>query len=562
MQVTPRHLRFLLLVVFGCAALIAHTGSLSRQIVYAEDDAKTPVLTISALKERFVTDKNSFGLLLEPTRNVTSDSHFFYRTPQGLQVLKKLGVTSLLYVADRNNWRALYDDISGTPQPYPSGITPVEGVRIAKAIGAEFVPILNVTVQCKHVAGTEYVSANLKCQHAKAKSSAKLVKLLKKETAKQGVMFKHVIMGLEPYAGCAYWAFPSGVNCTMRKPVGQHRIGLPAEEYVKRIHEWGVAIHKVMPSLLIGAHLQSNTYYCIKSCSREWDQVVLQDAAPDIDFVIGHDYFRITDLTVPGPGQAQKYSYYQNQVEQNLQKLERTGMPVQLRKEIEMWAPGNKKKMPLWYSEFNAAYPDELFSHDAGEIRRTMYAGLSVGELYLDLLSPPVIKNKASAGASRAILHHLFAETSFIAAYQPHQATNQTMIYTPSYHILTALKAFAGKEWLAVTAQNVPKNATKRPSIIGYAARAGKKLTIALFNHEQTAAQTVDINLTDLRAKKVQVTQIGDTASSLSSQNNLATPNLIVPHTTKLDKSQIKQSGLAKVPLAPHSLTILQVKLK
>lgn len=561
MQAITQKLRFILLAVYGCTALIVHTGSLSRQTVYAEDDAKTPLLTISALKQRFVTDKNAFGLLLEPTRNVTPDAQFFYRTPEGLQALKKLGVTALLYVADRNNWRALYDDISGAPQPYPSGITPVEGVRIAKAIGAEFVPILNVTVQCKHVPGTPYISANLKCKHAKAKTSVKLVKLLKKETAKQGVLFKHVIMGLEPYAGCAYWAFRTGVNCTMRKPVGQHRIGLPAEEYVKRIHEWSVAIHKVMPSLLVGAHLQSNTYYCIKSCSREWDHVILQDAAADLDFVIGHDYFRITDLTVPGPGFAQKYSYYQNQLEQNIQKLERTSMPVQLRKEIEMWAPGSKKKMPLWYSEFNAAYPDSIFSHDAGEIRRTMYAGLSVGELYLDLLSP-VGKKQLSAGASRAVLHHLFADTSFIAAYQPYQAVHQTMIYTPSYHILTALKAFAGKEWLGVTAQNVPKNPTKRASIVSYAARKGKKLTIALFNHEQTAARSVDINLTNLRAKKVQVTQIGDTASSLSTQNNLATPNLIGPHASKLPKSRIKQWGLDNISLAPHSLTILQVKLK
>ena len=557
------YFRVMLLVCLTLVALVA-TGStrLFSRAYAQESEAAGPLFTISALSSNFQTDPNAFGLLLEPTRHVTADSQYFYRTPEGLAKLKQLGLKTIFYVADRNNWRALYDDISGWPQPYPDGIYPAEAVAIAKAVGAEIVPMLNVTVQCEHIEGMPYTSENMTCKHAKPKDSVALVKLLKKEAAKNKVTFKRVIMALEPYAGCAYWSSPRGVNCTVGNPQGQHRIGLPAEEYAKRINTWAKAIHKYDASIEIGAHLQTNTYYCQTGCNRSWSQVVLQDAGSNIDFVLVHQYFRLSDLTVPLPTLAQTYSYYANQRDQNVTKVGKTGMPSQMRKEIEKWAPADKKNLPMWYPEFNSSYPDALRGAEAANIRSALYTGLSNGELYLDILSPVRAGKRVKAGASRAALHHLFADATFIAAHQPFQAETQSVIFTPSWHILSSLKVFAGKTWLNAKPSAIPTNATGRPSVIGYAARKNKSVVLAFFNHDETTTHTIDVKLKDLTAKSAKVTRVGDTATSLADQNNLANPSLIAPQTTPLPSSQIKGWGLDNIALAPHSLTLIQVTLK
>lgn len=535
-----------------------------EQIVWAQDpEAGTPTFTISSPSKPITNDTRIFGLTLEPIRQVTADSQYFYRSPEGLLALKNLGVTTLLYSTDRNNWRALYDDMDGSPQPYGgAGISPTEAIGIAQAIGAEFVPILNVTIQCEHIANTAYTSANMTCQEAKVGDALDLIKLVKTETQNRGVVFKRVVMGLEPYAGCAYWSAPAGLNCALENPPGQHRTGVPAEEYAKRINSWTPKIKKIDKGIEIGAQLSPNMYYCKTSCSKEWNQVVLQDAGKNIDFVLFHQYFRIPDPGATDTPSAQNYSYYQNQIDINKRKRQVTGMPERMRQDLTKWAPTGKKQMPMWYAEMNASIVDTLDGEDAASVRRALYSGVAVGELYLDMMAPVKVSGTLAAGGTRVFLHHLFTTRTFIAAYQPPSATNQVMIETPGWHILSMLKAFSGQGWQTIQSKNVPVNSPGQPLIRAYATRSGKKVTLAFFNHSAQQTYAIDANLTGMTAKSVAITRIGDQAVSFLSQNNVFTPNAIIPVQSTLPKAQIKSWGLDNVSLPAHSLTLLQVTLK
>jgi alpha-L-arabinofuranosidase len=366
-------------------------------------------------------------------------------------------------------------------------------------------------------------------------------------------------MGLEPYAGCTYWT--KGINCTMTNPPGQHRIGLPAEEYVKVINKWVPKIHKVDKSLEIGAQISPNVFYCQTDCDREWTQTVLQDAGKNIDFVLLHQYFRIpapgaTDLT-----SAQKYSYYQNQTDINVYKRGATGMPSKMRKDLQKWAPAGKAKMPIWYAEMNASGPrdETLDDEQSAQYRRALYSGMALGELYLDMLRPVNVSGAMYPGGTRVFQHHLFAATTFIAAHQPPNSESQVMVKTPGWHVLSMLKPFAKKGWQTVQSKNVPTNGTGRPNIVAYAARSGKKLTLAFFNHENSQTYTIDAKLTNMLAKKATITRLGDQAVSFLSQNNSIAPDAIVPQSSTLDGSQIKSWGLNDITLPPHSVTVLQV---
>jgi alpha-L-arabinofuranosidase len=549
-------------IVVTALCLLAFACGQDSGVQAQEPEAAGPSFTISAPGVTIKTDPRPFGVTVEAIRHVTADSQYFFRSAEGLQALKSLGVTNLLYTVDRNNWRALYDDMNGTPQAYPSAITPAEIVSIAKAIGAELVPIVNVTVQCAHIEGMPYTSENMTCERAKVQDAVDLVKFFKSETKNQGVVFKRVVMGLEPYAGCTYWTKPEGVNCTIDNPPGQHRIGLPAEEYVKVINTWAPKIKKVESSLEIGAQISPNAFYCKTGCNREWTQTVLQDAGKNIDFVLLHQYFRIPNPGAVDTASALKYSYYQTQADINLRKRGKTGMPSAMRKDILKWAPAGKGKMPIWYAEMNASTPlDEWEEADAVAMRQSLYAGLGFGELFLDMLSP-VNASGLNPGGTRAFQHHLFATRTFLGAYEPPTGESQVMVHTPAWQIVSVLKPFSNKAWQTVKPKSIPTNASGRPTIVGFAARSGKKLTLAFFNHDPSQTYTIDAPLTGMTARKATITRVGDQAVSLFSQNNAATPNAIMPTTSTFLKSQIKTWGLDNIALPPHSVTVLQVKVE
>ncbi|HZQ05593.1 MAG TPA: hypothetical protein VFD70_03380, partial [Anaerolineae bacterium] len=482
-------------------------GALETALAAAD---KTPTFTISALSKSIHPDPQPFGIIIEPIRHVTDDSQFFFRTPEGRAALKALGVKTIFYQIDRNNWRAPYDDITAEPLSAPSAITPAEAVGIANALGAEFVPMVNVTLVCEPTKDTPpYSTDKVTCQMATPNDSAAFIRYLERQLS---VPVKHVILGLEPYAGCQYWFNPAGIKCTMTSVPGQHRIGLPADEYVKRIKLWASAIHAVDRNIKIGAHVAPNIWdYCLRlPCARSWTQTVLRDASSSINFVLLHQYFDIPNPVGGNVNAAVRNSYYQLQTDRNKVNQGRTGMPAEMRSQIIKWAP-DKKQLPIWYTEFNASIYGEGSNEAALQTRNSLYGGLALGELYLDLLAPTPGNYP---GASRASLHHLFATNTLLGAHEPPGAPTQTMVFTPGWYILSSLQSFGGKNWLGVKASNVPKNFTGRASIKVYAARKGKQVTLALFNHEATRAFTVDLQLTNMKAKSVNITRVGEMASS------------------------------------------------
>ena len=136
------------------------------------------------------------------------------------------------------------------------------------------------------------------------------------------------------------------------------------------------------------------------------------------------------------------------------------------------------------------------------------------------------------------------------------------MIFTPAWHILSTLQSFSNKEWLQVKGANIPKTPTDNRAVVAYGARKGKKVTIALFNHSTTEVRKVDLRLDGMPIKSAKVVTVGNTASSLLDQNNITTPNLIVPQVPALLNTHIKSWGLKKVTLSPHSVAVIQVKLQ
>jgi hypothetical protein len=188
-------------LLFGLILLALGPGS----VPFAQaEPAVTPSFTISKLADATNLDSEPFGITVEAIRQVTPDAQYFFFISQGLNALKNLGVKALLYTVDRNNWRALYDDMNGSPQVGLAAITPTEIVSIADAIGAELVPILNVTVQCKHIDGTAYTSQNMTCKNAKVKDSVDLVKFFKQEAAHKGVEFKRVVLKHCTFEDCSF----------------------------------------------------------------------------------------------------------------------------------------------------------------------------------------------------------------------------------------------------------------------------------------------------------------------------------------------------------------------
>lgn len=564
--IVPRILCSLRLLTVGVlfAVLLFVSTNEAAQVHGAK--IKVPTFQFTKPATSFPIGSRPFGISVEAIRNTTPDAQFFYRSQAGWDALRSAGVRTVFYSTDRNNWRALYDDITGEPQSYPSAMTPSEAVDFAKHIGAELVPILNVTVVCQRADNSKpYSSANMACKHAKAKDAVALVKFLKKETKKKKVPFSRVVMGLEPYAGCAYWSRPEGVNCTIGNPAGQHRIGLPAEEYAKRVRTWTLAIRKVMPDVKVGIHLRANEKFCKTSCNRFWDDVVLTGAGPYADFAIVHQYFEIPAFLPLTPDQAQSYSYFQNQRDRNRFGQGKSGMPSQIRAEILKWAPANKKGMELWYGEFNAGILADNFTRtrpEAHSVRESLFAGLSGAELYLNLLKPVKVSGSLRAAGSRALFHHLYAEQTFAAAYHPPGGGTTAMIYTPSWHMLTALQAFSGSSWLQTKKSNIPK-IKEQDAVTAYATRSGKRVRIALFSHDPSQTRVIDLNLKKLgKIKKVNVTQIGAASPSFLTRNDLTNPSAITPNHFELPAAQIAPIGIKGFSVPPHSLTVLDVQLK
>lgn len=522
----------------------------------APDTGRTITLDLSKTVGKI--DPAAFGLTLEPIRQDEANPNFFLRSPEGQNQLKALGVNSLFYFTDRNKWNALYDDFNALPLTRPSALDTDELLALSGGIGADPVVAVNITITCSQKDPTQPPSsANVNCINATPQLSQDWIQYINQVS--QGTpKVKYVAMGVEPYAGCTYWKIPARLNCTPHVPPGQHKILLPAAEYASRINQWAKAIHQVDPSVKIGVQLQPNTFYCTApTCTTSWDQTVLTNSAANIDFVMVHQYFNIKPPVTDAAG-ALKFSYYQEQQDERILKNGVTALPSQIRQELIKWLP-NKKSIPIFVTEFNASISKSTADQQL-QTRQSLYAGFAVGELFMDMLQPVRVNGELLPGGSRAFLHYLFSPNTMLALFEPPGSTDATMIYTPAWHIMAALKDFRGKAILDPVISSNPETTVGRGALKAYAVKSGKDVWLAVFNHDPAKAFTFNIKFTGTSPASATFTQVGNSASSLLVQNDLSNPAAIVPTTSSVPASQLRQGAIVNFVFAPHTFTVISIK--
>ncbi len=442
------------------------------------------------------------------------------------------------------------------PLPKPNKLDTDDFLALNAAIGSEPVIAANVTQLCQQANAAQPPSkANVACIPAPASLAANWVRYINLQSVGTPQV-RYVALGIDPLWGCSPWLSPLRINCLNN--VGQHATRLTQTQYVSEIKQWAQAIHAVDPTIKIGVHLQPKTTICQGSCTMSWDQQVLQGAGSYIDFVMVHQYF-----LVPQPAAnistATKYSYYQEQQDARvLRGGGATAMPSNIRAELVKWAPA-KKGMPIFVTEFNASRNESDDFNTGLQVRSSLYGGIAVGELLLDLQQPVTVNGVRLPGAQRAYLHHLYDNGMLIARYVPIDQPVQTMLFTPGWYILSALKDLAGKSIVKPTLTGIPSTSVGRPALRAFAVISGKDVWLAVFNHSPNQSITADIHLNGTSPQQVSVTQVGKNAASLLSQNTLANPAAITALTSVLPGTMLKSWGIQGFTFAPHNLAVLHI---
>lgn len=561
---------------------VAAAGTSSESALYGsllEPEGKKPRITVDANKTLGSIDSDAFGLIMSNKGNSVPELMHFFRTPEGQAELADLGTRSLYYWTDRDHWAYPSSSYTAELLQYPSTLLTDEFMILAQAVGADPMIAVNITTLCKQANPLMPPSpANVTCKNATpaiAKSWLEHIKTL-------GIAnVKYVALGIEPYAGCAYWTSKKGINCTTRNK--QHKIALTQDEYVKRIKKWGKMLRKLDPTIEIGVHLKPNTFLCDTKRNRNaelefsadstadglvstgepsdcggvsWDQAVLTRAAKFIDFVIVHQYFVLKQGQVDEAG-AQKFSYYQEQVDIRVDLEGVTAMPSQIRKELVQWLP-SKKNIPIIVGEFNAGRTDKGTEVQKLNLRNSLFVGLSVGELYLDLLQPVRVKKESLPGADRAILLNLYSLPVLIARYQP-LGSADTLVRSPALHVLSMLRDFQGKSIVSAQVANNPKTPVNRGALRTFAVRDGDNVWLAVFNHSSTGVINADIILKGIIPDQASSNTIGENVSSFLEKNSLDNPNLITPVSVQVPSGNIIKNKIKQYAFPAHSLTVIQI---
>ncbi|MBI4670801.1 MAG: hypothetical protein HY741_03920 [Chloroflexi bacterium] len=517
----------------------------------AEDAA--PLITVDLSQTRGKIDGHAFGVIMTNKGNDITEQNYFYRTAPGQQNLRELGVRALFYWVDRDDWEHPYSSYTAAPVTPPSLMLTDEFLTLNNIVGSEPMISVNITMLCHQTdPNAAPSSANVSCGKVTPQTAKDWLNYIK-QTGIRSV--KYVQLGAEPYAGCHYWDDPAGINCTTAK--GEHKIQLTQDEYAKRVAQWAKAIHQVDPKIKVGVHLLPNAFICKTDCNKvSWDETLLKKAGSHIDFVITHQYFQV-DNPVTDPATAQKFSYYQEQVDIRKRNEGLTAMPSQIRSELLKWLPA-KKNMPIVIGEFNAARVganDDTFSINT---RMSLFAGFSIAEGYLDAVAPVNLNGVLYPGAARVILLDLYTLPVMISHFLPLDNPT-TLVTSPSWRMLAALKDFQGKTWTTTSVKNNPQTPVGRPALRVYAVKKGKNVWLAVFNHSTTTTYTVKVKFVGTTLVSGNKTVIGDTAASFLTQNTTDAPNAVGPTTTQIPAAQIKKSTLSGMVFPAHSLTMSQL---
>jgi alpha-L-arabinofuranosidase len=517
---------------------------------------KPPLITVNLAKVTGHIDPRALGLTVYAFGHNTTDSSYFYRSPEGNAMLKELGINALHYGTDFNDWAHLYDPSTAVPITYPEAMDAPEYLQLNQDLGAEPSIEVNVSILCHQTDPNQPPSTkNVTCQTATPQLAADWLRYINFQSTGTPKV-KYVTLGGEPFAGCTPWTDPLGINCIT--PAGFHKIRLTAADYANRVKTWATALKAVDPTVKIGVNLQPNTFLCLKNCNRvSWDETVLKKSAKFIDFVVAHQYFVVKQYA-PDEATAQQYSYYQRQSDIRVLYQGKTAMPRQLRQELSQWAP-SKKNVPIIYSEFNASRIENASFDATFGTRQSLYTGFAVGELFLDLLQPVSVGGRQLPGATRAMLHDLYTSTVMIARNQPVLTLPQTMVFMPSWYVLQALADFRDKDLLQPTVSRNPTTPVRLPALRVYAVKSGKEVWLAVFNHNTTQAITVDVTLRGLAPQQATAVEIGNNAASFRTQNDLNNPNAITPTSLTVDPSQLTSNGIQGFVFPAHTATVIHI---
>lgn len=530
-------------------------------------------ITVTVSKPLGKVPLQPLGLGMYSYGNSRPEPSYLIRTAEGMAKLTQLGIQGNYYLADRNDWRNPYDPFTAQLFPPSDVMYTDEFLNANSTIGAAPILSINVTNLCHQTDSTlPPSSSNVTCQRTTPALTVSWLKYVKQ----LGKKVDFVAIGVEPYSGCPYWI--RGINCTTNR--GEHKIALPQEEYAQNIIKWARKLRKVFPDLKIGAQLQPNTYLCraspaltpdaadtdamilsgpkaVAQCGKSWDQTVLEKAGGTIDFVLAHQYFWIAS-PVTDEATAQRMSYYEEQVDSRVATNGVTAMPASLRQEIVQWLPNNPN-IPIVYSEFNAASGYLLNGADAiYAMRQSLFTGISLGELYLDMLLPVKVGGQTFNGADRNILHGFFSQALTLARFPTPVTDPSTLIYMPSWHIMRALVPFAGKTWVKVKIGADPQTAVNRPALSAYAVKSGKQVWLAVFNHDEQPVLT-NIQIKGLLLKSGKVTRIGHNAASFLSQNDPLNPTAIEPEVGTLTMGTPETNRISGFSFAAHSFTLFEI---
>lgn len=545
----------LALVLFAAEPLIL--APMQANATSSPDSIKSTI-QINLNKPEGQINPKALGLTINILGNDIPELQYFFRSAEGKQKLNEIGFGTINLTADRNNWSSPYSTYTAAPEVYPSVMDTSEFLSLSKSMNADPMITINITHQChQEDSNLPPSSANVVCTNVTPKLAQAWLKNIKQLGIRQ---VNYVQLGAEPYAGCWYWIDSKGLDCTVDN-TGEHKIALSEQDYAKRVIKWSVALKKIVPGIKVGLHLQPNTFICKGSCSgMEWDRYLLTKAGKYVDFLITHQYYVLMQPVVDEVT-AQKYSYYQEQLDVRVVKQGVTATPTQIRKELIKWLP-TKKNMPIVIGEYNAG---QLWSDDSPETkldnRMSLFTGFSVAETALDLLSPVKSGSTMLPGAERVLLLDLQSYPTTIAHYLPFEDP-QTIVYSPAWYMLAALQGVQGKTFINTAVNNNPQTLTGRGALRVYTVKKGKNVLIAVFNHDSAQPITADLLLNGGNAKSASMTRIGDTALSFLAMNSAINPTAIAPVTSTILQSQIQAKGIIGMVFPAHSLSVLHVTLE
>lgn len=539
-------------IVFLSSAVPGQSPSVTEASANAQEAAK-PTITIDLGKTKGKISPNAFGITIANRGHDAPELSHFFRTPEGKLALMDLGVRTVNYGADRDNWAQPYNPFTAVPETYPSLMDTTEFLNVNQTLGSDPMIAVNITHLCRPADENQPPSTeNVTCEMATPQLAKDWLAFIKQSGIRQ---VKYVQLGAEPYAGCQYWLPSKDINCTVG--YGEHKIALTQDEYAKRVLKWATALRQVDPKIKLGIHLLPNAFLCKNGCDgTSWDETLLKKVGPKIDFVITHQYFEIDNAPVT-EGEAQRLSYYQEQRDVRLSKNGVTAMPRQIRKELSKWLP-TKKDIPIVVGEYNASRSD-ADDPTVVEIRMSLYGSMAIAEGYLDMLLPVRLKGTTLPGAQRLLFLDLQTLPVMISHYLP-QDDPQTLVLSPAWHMFAMLKDWQGKTMLSPRVEGNTKTSFDRPTLRVYAVKQGRDVWLAVFNHDITGSRTLDVALIGAKPLTVTATVIGDTATSLLTHNSAVNPNAIAPSTWTVDPGQIKTDRIAGMVFPAHSLTVLHIE--